>query len=259
VDKTLIKGLKLLEELARSATPRSITGLAIEMDLHKSNIHRVLQTLSHCGYVMQLPDGRYAATLRLWDLGKTVSDRLDIRAVARPALEWLGRKTGADVYLTVLESLQTVYVDRLKTTRPLRPHYHLGTRLPPYCNAAGKAMLAYLDEEQVNSATVRMKRYTPTTLTTREALLQELHHIRRQGYAVNNGERESDVRGIAAPVLNALGFPIAALTVITMEADLPAERFPHVGALAIEAATQVEHILQGGPPWQNRQSSQVAG
>jgi IclR family KDG regulon transcriptional repressor len=247
MDTTLIKGLGLLARLARAPGPRSIAELAQEQGLHKSNIHRVLKTLMHCGFVLQLPDGRYAPTLQLWELGNAVVERIDLGAIARPVLERLGRDSGEDVYLATLEGVQTVFIDRWEGVTPLRPYYRLGTRLPSHCNAAGKAMLAHLDEAALLAATARLKRYTGTTLATRPQLLAELERIRAQGFAVNNAEREPGAYSVAAAVRSGTGQPVASFAMMLPAARMAPAPLAAAAGMVRRAAAELAAALRGAP------------
>jgi DNA-binding IclR family transcriptional regulator len=77
VDKTAVKLLRLYEHLCRAETPLGVSALASRLRLTKSNAHRILRTLTGLGYALQTPDGQYTPTLKAWELGTLVLNRLD--------------------------------------------------------------------------------------------------------------------------------------------------------------------------------------
>lgn len=204
MDRTLANGLALLEMLAHSDCPRGVTELAAEIGLQKSNVHRLLQTLAALGYVRKsatMP--RYGCTLRLWEFGELIADRIDVRAVARPHLERLAKETLETVHLSILDGSDVVYIDKVDSPHPIRAYSRIGGRAPAVCVATGKALLAYMPPDQLTKLLTKpLHRFTPTTITNPQKLMQELTHVRRVGFAVNRGEWREGVNGIAAVIFD---------------------------------------------------------
>jgi IclR family transcriptional regulator, KDG regulon repressor len=220
MDKTLIKGIALLELLIRTGMPRGVTEIARAMGLQKSNAHRTLQTLQRCGYVTS-KDGLYAPTLKVWELGSLIIGRLDVKQVAGPVLEALRRNSGESVHLSLLDQAEVVYIDKLEGTHPVRAYSQIGGRAPCFCVATGKMLLAYQPDEAVKRVLAGgLVRYSPRTITDPDMLRRELAKIRANGYAVNRGGWREDVWGVAAPIWDATGAVIAALGI-----SGPANRF----------------------------------
>jgi len=221
MEKTLVKALKLLEALGRSDEPTGVTALAGQLKLTKSNVHRLLDTLVRQGYVRRHDDvGRYDLTLKLWQIGTTVRDRLDVGRIASPHLRALMEATGEAANLSVLDEGNVVYVSRIECRQPIRAHFPIGASLPAYCTSTGKAILAFQSEETVRASCGHIAQHTARTVSDYEALVQELARVRRNGYAVNHGEWRESVCGVAAPVRDAMGRVEAAVAV-----SGPAERF----------------------------------
>lgn len=212
MDKTFLKGLLLVEAIARSDQPRGITELAKELGLTKSNVHRLLQTLVHAGYAYQEPSqGRYALGVKVCELGLLVLSRVDVQRFAAPHLQSLMQETGESAYVAILDQGQTVYIDKVEGSHPVRAYAPLGSRAPAYCVATGKALLAHQPPEVVDQASSHIRIYTANTVKNRRELDQELERVRRQGYAINNGEWRESVCGLAAPIFDASNRAIAAI------------------------------------------------
>ena len=215
VDKTAAKVLGLLESLAASSTPRGVSDLARTLRIPKSNVHRHLATLVALGYVRRSDRGTYEPTLKCWGVGVAVLNRLDLRRVARPHLEWLATRTDETVHLTILDRGEVVYIDKIESTHPVREFTRVGARAPVHCTATGKVMLAFRDELPA----LPLQRFTRYTIRDLRRLKTELGAVRRQGYAVNLGEYGAHVNGVAAPVADHTGSVVAAVVI-----SGPAER-----------------------------------
>jgi len=220
MDKTFVKGLTLLEALARSPRERGVSDLARELGLAKSNIHRLLSTLQALGYVQQLANTGYEPTSKLWELGALVRSRLDVTKVSHGPMASLQVATGESVHLSIMDGYEVVYVDKLEGTHPIKAYTTIGGRAPVWCVATGKAILASAEDVVVEGIASRLVRHTERTICDRDTLLAELKAIRRNGYAVNQGEWRDGVAGIAAPIRDAAGLVVAAVGI-----SGPATRF----------------------------------
>ena len=213
MDKTLIKGLRLLEALATGPAPRGVSDLAQATGLTRSNAHRTLQTLVAAGYARQQPDGRYECSLKVFELGNAVIARIDVATVAGPYIQALAETTEETVHLSVLDGADVVYVQKIDSPQPVRAYSRVGGRAPATCVATGKALLAFQDQTQNrvrgDEVAGMLHAYTPRSITDPEELAIELDRIRRDGYAINRGEWRESVCGLAAPIFDATGQAVA--------------------------------------------------
>jgi len=221
MDRTLIKGLTLLEVLARGNGPRGVTELAEQLRLGKSNVHRTLKTLAAAGFVHQMPGSSdYDCTFKMLELGCKISSRLDLATLADLHMAELLRQTGETVHLSVLDAGDVAYLHKLDSPQPVRAYSAIGGRAPAYCVATGKALLAYTDDLYARYPS-GLVRHTPRTITDLAKLAKELKAVRAHGYAVNRGEWRQTVHGIAAPIYDATCKPVAAVGI-----SGPANRLP---------------------------------
>jgi IclR family KDG regulon transcriptional repressor len=216
MDTTSERAFRILERLARSEAPRRLTELAREFGLPKSNVHRVLSTLSSLGYAVRT-DAGYVATLRMWEIGVGVLNRITVERAASPYMEELAMHAGETVHLAIRDSNAAVYVAICESTRATRTPTRPGERVPLHATAVGKIFLAWSPSAHLDA---KLKRFTDKTLDDPQALARELEDVRRQGYAFNRGEYLADVAGIAAPITNFNGAVVAALAL-----SGPRERF----------------------------------
>lgn len=212
MDKTFLKGLLLMEAIARSEKPRGVTDLAKELELTKSNVHRLLQTLVHSGYAYQEPEqARYALSVKFCELGLQVLSRLDVKRIAAPYLDGLVKETGESAFLSILDQDHTIYIDKVEGSHPVRAYAPVGSRAPAYCVATGKALLAHQPAAVIDQVARRIEAHTANTVKNRRELEDELARVRRQGYAINNGEWRESVCGLAAPIFDGSNRAIAAI------------------------------------------------
>lgn len=183
------------------------------MGLSRSTVHRMLTTLLQHDFVVQEPLSRgYTPGPALVDIGLAVVQQMDIRVSAKPFLDQLKADTDETVHLAVLRGAEVVYLDGLESDRLVRAGHRIGQSLPAYATAAGKALLADLDDTAVRAMfPARLPPVTDRSIRTLSQLLEELAQVRRDGYAVNQGESEDEISAVAAPVRDSRGRTRAAL------------------------------------------------
>ena len=214
MDSTLAKGLAILDWLARQPQPSRVVDVAATFGLARSNAHRTLQTLVHCGWAVQdVPTSAYRASLRLFELGALVDASSDLKTRLHPVLACLAASCGETIHLAVLDGAEIVYLDKFDSPLPVAAYSRIGGRAPAYCVASGKALLAALrlDAAALHARLGTLVAHTPHSLIDHSRLVAELERTRRQGFAENREEWRLGVCGLGAPVFNALGEPVAAV------------------------------------------------
>jgi DNA-binding IclR family transcriptional regulator len=244
LEKTVMKGLLLVELLARSDVPRSVTELARELRLTKSNIHRLLRTLVSSGYAKYLPETRrYEASLKLWELGTLLVSRLDLKTVAAPRLQELASRTHESVHLSIFDGGDAVYIDKIEGLHPVRAYSRVGGRAPAHCVATGKVLLAHQRPDVIASIAANLERFTPHTITKPEILYDELERVRRDGYAINRGQWREGVGGVAAPIRDGGGAVVAAVGISGPTDRLRLKVLRSFTPLVIAAAERISRAL----------------
>ncbi len=244
MDKTLLKGLKVIEALGQGATARGVSDLAAELELTKSNAHRVLKTLESAGYVLHdAGTGRYRLSLKVWELGSRLVSRLDFKREAPEVMERLMLATRETVHLSILAGDEVVYVDKIDGPEPVRAYSAVGGRAPAYAVATGKVLLAYHPSDLVQQFANDLIPYTENTLKSADELYSELGRVRSQGYAVNNAEYRDSVSGIAAPIFALEGNVIAAIGISGPSMRFGASHVEHLAPHVVSAAKQISARL----------------
>jgi DNA-binding IclR family transcriptional regulator len=247
METTVVKGLKMLEALAFNDGPCALTDMAKHCGVTKSNAHRLLKTLEECRYVRQDPKTRaYEPTLRLWELGMRVFNRLDLRLVAAPHLRALARTTKESVHLSIFDDGEVIYLDKIDSVHAVRAYIGIGDRAPAYCTATGKAVLAFMPEEVIERTCRDLKRFTTKTTVDPRKLMAELARIRERGYAVTLGEWRGGVLGIAAPIRSSSGVVVAGIGIAGPEDRMREADSEAQAAAVLKAAAGISRDLGFG-------------
>jgi len=247
MNNTLVKGLQLLEVLARSEKPLGVSELAVLLGLGKSNVHRLLQALVELRYAVKHEQtSGYSASLKVWELGTALSGRMSIRNAAISEMDKLLASTRETVHLSVLDGDEVVYVHKLDSPEPVRSYSEVGGRAPAYCVATGKAIFAWQPEQRIAAISTRLVAHTPRTIVEPAAFAREMQKVRTQGYAVNKGEWRESVWGIAAPIRDSAGNVIAAIGISGPAARMKPAQLKNMAASVVGAAQAVTTTLNSG-------------
>jgi len=218
--QSLERGLLILSAFTPDCPALGISELGRRLSLTRSTTHRYVATLATLGYLEKdEPTRKYRLGSRVLDLGFSMLGSLDLHEIADPYLRRLTNTTGHTSNLAVHDDTHVILIDRVRG-RPGRYHHleytlRVGSRLPSYCSATGKALLAWLPRRDLGWLLDRMDliQRGPRTLTDKAALIAELDQVRRDGVAVNDEELESALRSIAAPVRSRSGEVVAAVNI----------------------------------------------
>ena len=244
LSQSLERVLVLIDELA--AGPKRLGELAKTLDIHKSTVLRTLQTLERHGWVRRQGDPpEFRLGLRLVALSNAVLAELDVRSVARPALQRLGGETGETAHLGIRDGAEMVYLDKVESVHPVRMYSKIGARAPLHCTGVGKVLLAFTPEEDWPE--LELRRYTDQTLTTKEALSAACAEIRRIGWGWDEREHEDTVRCIAAPVFNASDELVAAVSLSVPTSRLTTKQLRGHVPLLLDVVAEISAGLGAKP------------
>lgn len=247
------RALAILDVLAEEGSPMKLSSVSKQLELNISTVHRLLNTLMVWGYVEQDPYmGKYRLGIKSFEIGNKALYSLDIRSVAKPFLKKLVDQSNETANLAILVEGEVVYIDQVETHNIIKMFASPGTRGPSYCTGSGKALLASLNEHELNrlSREFIFKRYTDKTITNVEDLKKELALIRRQGFSLDLGEMEDDVRCVAAPILNHEGKTVAAISLSGPRTRMSDEYlFEEMVPLLTDTAKQVSHLMGWDDHW----------
>jgi IclR family pca regulon transcriptional regulator len=180
--------------------------------LSRATARRVLRTLAQLGYVAQ--DGRaFALTPRILDLGFAYLSGQNWVDRALPLMKELSERLGESCSCSILQGAEVVYVGRIPARRIMSTALTVGSRLPAFHTALGRAQLGFLDDAEIwrRLQSVRVEPYTPYTITDLQALFERVRLDHAQGFAIVDEELERGLRSIAVPVLDREGQAVGAI------------------------------------------------
>jgi IclR family transcriptional regulator, pca regulon regulatory protein len=210
------KAFRVLSAFSAADRPLGLSELARSSGVERSATQRILFTLRHLGYIRQDPETRlYSLAALVLELGQAYLRAHRVRERAQPVLEAANRICEETVNLTVLEDTDVIYVLRYPSRHVVSVDLSVGSRLPAFCTAPGRAILAFLSLQKSEAILDRspLERRTPFTRITRAEIEDTLQQVRRTGYCVANQEAFVGDISIAAPVFDTAGQVIAAVNI----------------------------------------------
>jgi IclR family acetate operon transcriptional repressor len=239
------KALQVLRVLGDERRELALSEICYRVDLPKTTVFRYLQTLCACGFVTHDSNtDLYRIGLRVWELGQSVHEPLRIRELALPAMRELRDQFNETVNLGVLDGPEVVYLEIIESRRSLRMQAQLGGRDPVYSTALGKAVLAFLPEEQwPGHLPPTLAPRTDHTTTGLGRLRQQLMQTRERGFALDDEENEEGARCIAAPIFNHQRQATAAVSLSAPASRMTDRLLPKAAAAAVQTANAISERL----------------
>ena len=238
----------MLRALAGRDGAVGVSDVARTTGLAKSTCSRILASLDNLGIVERVDEaGRYVIGSGLRALASSGAAAGSLRDLARPYLRELAGRLGESVSLGVMDGGEGLYVLQVAAPGPVQVTDWTGRRFPLHTIAAGQAFMAsWTDEQVAEYAADGLAGFTDRTVTTLVGLRQKVGKVRRTGVAWTVGEFSEEITGVAAPVRDADGEPVASVSVYG-----PGWRFPGDGdvseieRLVRETAERVGGLLAG--------------
>ncbi len=193
-----------------------ISELSQRLGMSKTTVHRVMQTLKALGYVTQeVETERYRLTIRLFELGAKALESVDLVREADVEMRRIAQATREAIHLGAFDEDSIIYIHKIDADYGLRMQSRIGRRNPLHSTAIGKVLLAWMDPADAHEVLshVEFRKSTSKTLSSAEAVLSILPHVREQGYGEDNEEQEEGLRCLAVPVFDRFGRVIAGLSI----------------------------------------------
>jgi IclR family transcriptional regulator, acetate operon repressor len=236
---------KLVAVVESLATESKVSRIARATGLATSTVHRILQSLVQAGWATEDDEHGYLLGARLLAIAAQLDDATFLMRKAAPFLRELCDATGDTVHMATRRGDELVYVAKLDGRKPYQMRSHIGLTVPMHCTAVGKAILAATSPDEVRAAMARtgLPARTEHTITSLDALLNQLGAVRTQGYAVDDQENEVNIRCIGAAVLGHRDVPLASVSVSSHVFDLNGPKVARYAQLVIGAARQISESL----------------
>lgn len=250
VSGVLPRAANLLTRI-KSAGPNGLRllDLANDTGIARSTVHRLLKDLADIGFVEQVEDKSYVLGPELYWLGLAAQPPLRNLPAIRNIAQQLANECGDIVYVAFRQGNGARYVLRVEGDFPIKSHVvNVGDLMPYTSSYSGLALLASLPDRVIDASIDAFTVYAPTTWVQEHTEIQSkmrkaVADIREQGWYVTDGVVMPGLSGMAAPIPNDEGLPIAAISITGIESRLPAERAEHLAPLLLATAAKIGQQL----------------
>ena len=239
------KVLAILNSFTDVKPSISLTELAKRNRMTLGTAHRYLLTLKELGYIAQnSEDRRYRLTPKVLAIGFSALRAMDLRTRVLPYMLKMTKERDVNTQCTVLDGLEIVYIERVRSSNVVNFDLTVGSRLPAYCTSMGKVILAFMEERETREKVDQMNLVpiTPYTIINKNAFMKDLQLTRKRGFAFSNQELTLGFHNYAAPIFKngqveaALGisFPIHLTEGNSLEPILVKEILEIAGNVSID-------------------------
>ncbi|MCF8078350.1 MAG: IclR family transcriptional regulator [Desulfobacterales bacterium] len=234
INKSALDVLSVLKSFNSLLDEASLGEVSTHVGLPKMKVFRALNTLTAAGFVAQNPANRkYRLHYALLELSEKILSRQNIRDVSHDMLQALALEIREDITVAVLDQdmREIVFVDRLRGGSRISFFCDVGRHLPLHVGAAAKSILAYLPESEFEAY---LEEFTPVkaspfTVIDRKELRRQRTLIQKRGYAVSDQEVDEGVSAVGACILNASGYPAAALAIASLSIKMTKDKIEALG------------------------------
>jgi IclR family KDG regulon transcriptional repressor len=228
----------------------NMTQISEMVGMHKSTVHRLLATLEKRKFVKRDPvSGIYRPGIRLLQMAYLTLEDINIREIALPYMSKLVEQYRETVDLAILDESDVVFVDAIESPQRVKLAASPGQRLPAFSTASGKAILAFLPEEEAKAIRKQNNhQYKPFRVLSQTAFFEDLENTRKRGYSIDVEELEEGIHAIGAPIMGVKGIPIASLAVAGPAFRLTQELMDTIGLDLVKIANEIskETLISGG-------------
>lgn len=242
--KSVDRAFAILEYLSNHGSA-GISELSRRLDIPKSSLHYLVETIRARGYIEKDDHDRYSLRLKLFHLASKPLERYDIIQQAAYTMDKIAKETGETCKLAVREGTEAVVIYKIDAPQSLRVVSRIGAKEQLHCTAIGKALIAWLPEDEIRAmfGAHELERFTPNTITNVEDLLLELKRVRQMGIAFDDKESDIHAHCVAAPIRDHTGLVVAAISVSGPTERLPRAQLAKFGEIVGRGAEDISQRL----------------
>ena len=241
------KAIKVLKRLSEEPYKMTALELSDELNINRSTVHRILNTLMDEMLILQSPESKkYTLGPGAYYIGSSYLSRDSSAEQIKHILEWVAKETKQSIGYSILEGEKIINIYEIESFQPVKIGYRAGSYYPIHCGVYGKCIMAYFEpisrlEEIVYSYDLYKR--TPYTITDPKELLKEYEKIRLNGYAISDEEGLLGAIGIGAPVRNSKGKVVACVGSASIKSSLDEKDLEVIKEKVIEGAKRISKII----------------
>jgi IclR family transcriptional regulator, acetate operon repressor len=239
--QSLDRGLAILEMVGQARRPVSVAELTPMLEIDRSSVFRLANTLRMRGFLIQLPSKEYVLGSAVCRLAGSFRWSHGLIQIAREQVAALAARTGETTHLVIRDGRQAVFVDHEATAQPVGVSVGSGRTEPLHCTAVGKALIADMDRDELLElfGSQRLSATTKRAIRSITELVKECQRTLKRGYAIDNEEFHKGVRCIAAPIRDGSGQIVAAIGISAPVDRLSESRCEKVAQEVKRAAAEI--------------------
>ena len=246
-NKSLDRGLQVLDLFTRDIPSLSAKEIADRLGVGATTLYPFLHTLVLHGYLEVDANKRYRLGLKLLERVGELNQVYDVRSVARRELVKLSRLVAANARLAVLYGNEVLYLEQEEggPAANIILREVVGLRVPSYCTALGKVLLAYLPSEHLDPIidSLVFVPLTDNTIACPERLREELQAVRQRGYSTEIEELQLGASCVGAPIRGSTGRVIAAISTSVLASRAQGEELTRIIEAVQAAAADISAQL----------------
>ncbi|SDE44318.1 IclR family transcriptional regulator [Ruegeria marina] len=248
--QSLDRALGLLATVARFGHA-TLTDLALAQGLPAATAHRILTTLQKHGFVdFDRHSQEWMIGIEAYRTGSAYLRRAGLTEIGQPILRALMEKTGETANLAVPDGTEVVFIAQVETAHPIRAFFPAGTRSPMHASGTGKAILAMMPPERARTLLQKagLPVFTSKTLSTPNALFQDLDRTRTRGWSYEADERHDGMSCIGAAIFDENGLPCAGISISGPSGRFKPDSLDRLGQAVAEAGAEITRLTGGTAP-----------
>ncbi len=244
--KSLYKALCLLDYFDSDHPERGIKELSDLSGMLKSSVYNVVSTFQMCGFIEKNnSSGKYKLGKKILTLSNVLYSTDPTKAIIKPYMDKIAEECLETVYLAFPSGTEIIYVEGSYPPGVLYARSIVGVKAKMYCTGIGKAILAYSDEELVQSVVDQgLEAFTSFTLSDEKALREDLEKTRQRGYSIDNMEHEYGIRCIGVPLHNSSGHLLGALSISGPSLRVMDDKVAFFAEKLQEATNEIKTLLK---------------
>ena len=214
--QSLEKALEVIEVLYISGQAMGISDIDEHVDIGKSTVHRVLDTLMSYNYIEQVEDStKYRLSWKFFEVGQSIPAQRNLLNLNTDALQNICEKYGESVNMGIHSDDSMIIISRMVPRTNMAANVPIGSKMPLHASSMGKIAVCEFDETDLRKLypSNDLPIYTPNTIKTIDEFVNELAKVKQQGYAIDDQELYSGITCIAAPIKDFSGKTVAGVSV----------------------------------------------
>ena len=248
--RTINRICDILNSFTENEAVLTLTEISRRIGLPKSTTYRFLEALDSQGMLNCEPNGRgYRLGHQLIHWGMLAQASIDLRNTALPVLRALSDATGETSILSMRFGSVGTWIEMIESRHPVRLAMRVGQSIPLHAGASCKVLWAFLPEAEIEKilGEIDLVPLEKNTITDPDQMRAELRAIRERGYATSLEETDIGAMGVAAPLYDYTGAPVAGIGIAAPAARVPPERVPAIASIVLESSRELSRQLGASP------------